>query len=480
MRVPTPRGRLLVVDDEVELLRALSDSLREERFEVQSVSNPAIALEALGAGEFDLLLTDLMMPGIDGIQLLRQALEIDPQLVGIVMTGQGTIQTAVEAMKAGALDYILKPFRMQNILPVLDRALEVRRLRVENVRLRRFVERLNFESERYRIVGSTPAIRKVVSMIEKVAGTDATVLVRGPSGTGKELVARAIHGNSQRRDKPLVTVNCATLQENLLESELFGHERGAFTGADKAKPGLFEVAEGGTLFVDEVAEMAPSLQAKLLRVLEDGHYRRVGSTQERHADVRVVAATNKPLEEEVKAGRFREDLYFRLNVIAITIPALRERREDIPLLVAHLLETRQVGKILFTVEPETMQVLLGYDWPGNVRELANVLERAQILAEGNTITVDDLPENLVQVGKPVAANASGSTPGAGPDDLERVERRHVEDVLRRNNGNKVQAAKALGVSRRSLYRLIDKYGLVDGPDSVDGRAITPVSERPAE
>src|SRR5689334_19399230 len=218
MPVPTPRGRLLVVDDEVELLRALSDSLREERYEVQGVSNPAKALEALGAGEFDLLLTDLMMPGIDGIELLRQALEIDPQLVGIVMTGQGTIQTAVEAMKAGAFDYILKPFRMQNILPVLERALEVRRLRVENVRLRRFVERLTFESDRYRIVGESPAIRKVVSMIEKVAGTEATVLVRGPSGTGKELAARAIHGNSSRKVKPLVTVNCATLQENLLES----------------------------------------------------------------------------------------------------------------------------------------------------------------------------------------------------------------------------------------------------------------------
>jgi len=460
MTATLPRGRLLIVDDEVELLRALCDSLREERFEVVGFSDPRAVLDAIRNGEFDLLLTDLMMPGTDGIQLLRQAIELDPQMVGIIMTGQGTIQTAVEAMKAGALDYILKPFRMQQILPVINRAMEVRRLKVENVRLRRIVERLTFESERYRIIGASPAMRKVVAMIEKVASTDATVLVRGPSGTGKELVARAIHGNSRRHDKPLVTVNCATLQENLLESELFGHERGAFTGADRAKPGLYEVAEGGTLFVDEVAEMSPSLQAKFLRVLEDGHFRRVGSTQERHADVRVVAATNKPLEEEVKAGRFRDDLYFRLNVITITLPPLRERREDIPLLVSHLLLTRPVGKTVFTIEPDTMRVLIGYEWPGNVRELANVLERAQILAENEIITRDDLPDNLIQtIGSKSTGVAGGPTPAEGPDDLERLERRHVEDVLRRHGGNKVQAAKALGVSRRSLYRLIDKYQL---------------------
>jgi DNA-binding NtrC family response regulator len=463
MTAPQLRGRLLVVDDEVELLRALGDSLREERFEVQGVSDPAQALVELRDDEFDIMLTDLMMPVTDGIALLRQALQIDPQLVGIIMTGQGTIQTAVEAMKAGAFDYILKPFRMQNILPVLERALEVRRLRVENVRLRHFVERITFESDRYRIVGSTPAMRKVIAMIEKVAGTDATVLVRGASGTGKELVARALHGNSARRDQPLVIVNCATLQENLLESELFGHERGAFTGADRAKPGLFEVATGGTLFVDEIAEMAPGLQAKLLRVLEDGHYRRVGSTQEKHADVRVMAATNKPLEEEVKAGRFREDLYYRLNVVTIALPPLKDRRDDIPRLVAHLLQTRPMGKTPFTLDDEAMGVLLGYDWPGNVRELANVLERAQILAEGNTITLDDLPENLVQSSRPVASGAADLS--AEPDNLDLVERRHVEDVLQRNGGNKVQAAKALGISRRSLYRLIDKYGLGERPGS---------------
>jgi len=475
MTKPICRGRLLVVDDEVELMHALCESLGEQEFEVQGLSDPAAAPDAIREGNFDILLSDLMMPGSDGIQLLRAVLQIDPNLVGIIMTGQGTIQTAVEAMKTGAFDYILKPFRIQNILPIIDRAMQVRRLRVENVRLREIVKELTFESPRYHIVGSSPSIRKIRQVIEKVAGTDATVLVRGPSGTGKELVARALHGNSSRRENPLVTVNCATLQESLLESELFGHERGSFTGADKAKPGLFEVAEGGTLFIDEVAEMTPSLQAKLLRVLEDGHYRRVGSTQERNADVRVVAATNKPLEEEVKAGRFREDLYFRLNVITITLPALKDRREDIPELVDHLLGTRQVGKTPFTVDQDTMRVFYGYDWPGNIRELANVLERAQILGEEQTITLDDLPENLLQTTKSTAGVAA---PVVSPDDLGGIERNHVATVLQRHQGNKVHASKALGISRRTLYRLIEKYGLGESPTV--GGASAPKSEAPPD
>jgi DNA-binding NtrC family response regulator len=464
--MPDPtRGRLLIVDDEVELMRALCDSLGEQGYATAGFNRPAEALDALRGGDFDLLLSDLMMPDTDGIQLLKQSLEVDPNLVGMIMTGQGTIPTAVEAMKAGAFDYVLKPFRLQQILPVLDRAMEVRRLRVENVRLKRYLERLTYESARYRLVGNSPAMKKVVAIIEKVAPTDATVLVRGPSGAGKELVARALHHNSLRRDKPLVTVNCATLQDNLLESELFGHEKGAFTGADKSKPGLFEVAEGGTLFVDEVAEMSPGLQAKLLRVLENGHYRRVGGTQELHADVRIVAATNKPLEDEQRAGRFREDLYYRLNVITVPLPPLKDRREDIPLLVEHLLTSRQFGRTPFTVSPEAMARLVGYDWPGNVRELANVLERAQILAEGTVITADDLPDNVI--GGPAPPRPADA---ATPFDLEAVERRHVADVLARLNGNKLQAAKALGISRRALYRLIDKYGLAPKADTGDDRS----------
>src|SRR5262249_3014167 len=276
MTTATHQGRILVVDDEVELMKALCDSLAEEGFRVKGVSDAGAALAEMGRGDFDLLLSDLMMPGMDGIALLREALGFDPNLIGIIMTGHGTVQTAVEAMKLGAFDYILKPFKLQAILPTLARAMDVRRLKLENVRLKAHIERLSFESTRMQMVGAAPAMKKVFQMIEKVAATDATVLIRGPSGSGKELVARAIHHNSPRRDKPLVTVNCAALQETLLESELFGHEKGAFTGAGQFKPGLFEVAEGGTLFIDEIAEMSPGMQAKLLRVLEDGGYRRVG------------------------------------------------------------------------------------------------------------------------------------------------------------------------------------------------------------
>ncbi len=449
-------GRLLIVDDETELKSALCETLTEEGYETLGAGSGKEGLQALEKSDFDLLLSDLMMPGMDGIELLRKALEIDPNLVGIIMTGQGTIPSAVEAMKVGAFDYLPKPFDLKTMLPILARAMEVGRLRRENLRLRQYVGQLNFESPRYHMIGSGLAMQRVVQLIEKVAPTDATVLIRGRSGTGKELVARALHFNSPRKGKPLVTVNCAALQETLLESELFGHEKAPLPGAMQAKLGLIEVAEGGTLFIDEVAEMPPALQAKMLRVLEDGHYRRVGSTKECHADVRVIAATNKPLEEEQKAGRFREDLFYRLNVVSILLPSLRERREDIPALVEHLLVNRPLGAAPCKVDADAMRAILSYDWPGNIRELANVLERAQILAEDNLITLDDLPENMQ-----MAAPPSPEVSSPHSLNLSEIEFRTVRSALDQAKGNKVHAAKALGISRRSLYRFIEKYRLED-------------------
>lgn len=447
-------GRILVVEDEPDLAESLESNLTRNNYEVTATTSPEEGLRLIGAGEFDLLLSDLMMPGMNGIEMLRKALEIDPQLVGIIMTGQATVETAIEAMKSGAFDYLLKPFKLDQILPVLRRAMEVRRLRMENVRLHQYVARLTFESTRLQMIGGSPAMKRVTQLIQKVAPTDSTVLIVGDTGTGKELVARALHYNSPRRQRQLVTINCAALQETLLESELFGHEKGSFTGASNAKHGLIEVAEGGTLFIDEVAEMSPGMQAKLLRVLENGHYRRLGGTQEQHADVRIIAATNKPLDEEQKAGRFREDLYYRLNVVAIRLPPLRERLEDLALLIDHFLTTRQIGRVKHQVDPAAMNVLMHYPWPGNIRELANVLERAQILAEGNVITVDDLPESMTATAtKPPPKGESD----ANPLSMDAMERRHLISVLEQFHHNKVHAAKALGISRRALYRLIAKH-----------------------
>jgi len=447
----TPRHpvRLLIVDDDDDLRQTLVERFRRGGAAVTEADSAEEALARAASGRFDVALLDLHLPGLDGIELLTRLKEQQPELEALMLTAHSSVETAVQAMRRGAYDYLTKPFRLPDLEVHVQKAFE----KVELARReRQWLGVVRYESPRYRLVGSSPAMRRVVGMIEKVSASDATVLVRGDSGTGKELVAHALHVNSPRADRPLVTINCAALQETLLESELFGHEKGAFTGAVQAKPGLVEVAEGGTLFIDEIGEMAAALQAKLLRVLEDGHFRRVGSTAEMRADVRVVAATNRRLEEEIKAARFREDLYYRLNVIAIHLPPLRERREDIPELVEHFLTTRQVGPVRYRVDPGALEALVRYDWPGNVRELANVLERAQILAEDHVITEDDLPENLLSY-----------EPGAGDEgdtqELHQMQRKHVQAVLKEARGNKVQAARALGISRRALYRLLDKYKL---------------------
>jgi DNA-binding NtrC family response regulator len=439
---------LLIVDDDQQIREALQRRFERQGVQVTAAEGVADAVSRASRSRQDVALLDLNLPDGTGLELLERLKEQQPDLEAIMLTGHGSIETAILAMKKGAYDYLTKPFRLPELEILVEKAFEKVRLAR---RERQWVEQLAYESERYRMVGSGARMQHVLQLIEKVAPTDATVLIRGASGTGKELVARALHANSPRRARPMVTINCAALQETLLESELFGHEKGSFTGATQAKPGLVEVAEGGTLFIDEIAEMHPGLQAKLLRVLEDGHFRRVGSTQERHADVRVIAATNKDLVAEQKAGRFREDLFYRLNVVTIFLPSLKERPEDLPELIEHFLATRQVGSLRRHLAPDALKALCGYQWPGNIRELANVLERAQILAEGDTITLDDLPDTVV-----VAVPA---TPSSDPSHLDEVERRHVLEVLRQQHGNKVHAARALGISRRALYRLLNKYNL---------------------
>jgi DNA-binding NtrC family response regulator len=453
--------RLLIVDDDDQLRQTLARRFQRQGMEVAAAASAEEALARADQNRCDVALLDLHLPGKNGVELLAELKARQPELEAILLTAHGSIETALQAMKQGAYDYLTKPFHLPELEVYIQKAYEKGQL---VRRERQWAEQISFESLRYRLVGTSPAMQRVRQLIEKVAPTDSTVLVYGASGTGKELVARALHYNSLRRERPLVTINCAALQETLLESELFGHEKGAFTGATQMKPGLVEVAERGTLFIDEIGEMAPGLQAKLLRVLEDGHYRRVGSTRENQANVRVIAATNKVLAEEQKAGRFREDLYYRLNVITISLPPLRERRQDIPELVEHFLASRQLGSIRYRIEPAAREALVGYDWPGNVRELANVLERAQILAEDYVITLDDLPESIV-ASVPVPA-----APGGDPCHLREVERRHVLAVLQQEKGNKVHAAKALGISRRALYRLMDKYHLESTrPDSNDSR-----------
>jgi DNA-binding NtrC family response regulator len=445
-----PSIRLLAVDDDVQLRQTLARRFHRQGMEVTEAGSAEEALTLADGRRYDVALLDLHLPGMSGIELLQKLKEKQPELEAIMLTAHGSLETAILAMKRGAYDYLSKPFQLPDLEIHIQKAFEKVRLAR---RERQWLEQIAYESPRYRLVGSSAAMRRVVQLIERVALTDATVLIRGTSGTGKELVARAIHFNSARRDRPLVTINCAALPETLLESELFGHEKGAFTGAVQSKAGLIEIAEGGTLFIDEIAEMAPGLQAKLLRVLENGHYRRVGATTEAHADVRVIAATNKNLEDEIKTHRFREDLYYRLNVVSVVLPALRDRRQDIPELIEHFLTTRQIGASRHRIQPEALAALTRYDWPGNVRELANVLERAQILAENHTITLDDLPEGLIE--------AQGTALAAGPDSrlLRDVERRHIQEILHQEKGNKVHAAKVLGISRRALYRLIEKYQL---------------------
>jgi two-component system response regulator AtoC len=444
---------ILTVDDDDEFRGVVARRFQRRGYEVAHTGTPVEALTLAEQKHFDVAILDIAMPGMDGIQLLERLRQIDPDTQVIMLTGQGTIETAIRAMKLGAYDYLTKPCELAELEVQVERAHEKGQLARENQQLKTALRRSGPPTQ---IIGNSMPIRQVLHMIEKVAASESSVLIQGESGTGKELVARALHAGSPRADKPLVVINCAALQETLLESELFGHEKGAFTSAVASKQGLFEVADGGTLFIDEIGEMAGGLQAKLLRVLEDGRFRRVGSTKELKADVRIIAATNKDLGKEVAANRFRDDLYFRLNVITVPVPPLRDRPDDIALLVNYFLSQGVRGPK--SIEADALAALTAYRWPGNVRELANVIERAKILADGTSITLSDLPVGVVQPSSPVRnAEPVFQSNGSNLGDLER---KHIEQVLNSHAWNKARAARALGISRRRLYRLLEKHGLM--------------------
>lgn len=445
----TKQFEVLVVDDDQEFCSLLIEKLRRDGYAAVGASNGLQGLELASTRHFDVAIFDMRMPGMSGLELLEEFKKRYPDCEVILLTGQGSIETAVQAMQLGASNYLLKPFSLAELIAQIEKATERGSLRKENEQLKTILRRNQSNAQ---IVGRSAPMQEIFRLIERAGPSERAILIQGESGTGKELVAEALHRVSPRADRPLVTINCAALPETLLESELFGHEKGSFTGAVTAKQGLFEAADGGTLFIDEIGEMPPSLQAKLLRILENGVLRRVGSVQERKVDVRLLAATNRRLEDEIKAGRFREDLYYRVNVMSLELPPLRERIGDIPLLVAHFLGDA------WHIELDALQSLKAYPWPGNVRQLINVLDRAKILADGDVIRLQDLPRMLhtVQASSPLTMPMRGAE---STDDLGLCQRVKVLQVLEREAFNKARAARALGISRRKLYRLLEKYEL---------------------
>src|SRR5512137_1081651 len=449
----SPAGRVLVVDDQRNMRVTTAIVLRQAGFEVAEADGGAEALEKLGAEPFDVVLTDLRMGDVDGLDVLRGALEASPSTQVIVMTAFGSIESAVEAVRRGAYDYLTKPFQSDELRVRVEKALEKRRLLGEvSLLAGDFRRRYGLEN----VVGRSPALREVLDRAIRVAATDATVLLTGESGTGKELVARAIHAGSRRSAHPFVPVNCAAITETLLESELFGHARGAFTGAVRARRGLFEEASGGTLFIDEIGETSPGFQAKLLRALQEGEVRRVGESTAIQVDVRVIAATNQDLHRAIAEKRFREDLFYRLNVVPLRIPPLRERREDIPLLARHFLDRlnrRNGGAKRWTVD--ALAHLLEHDWPGNVRELQNVVEQAAALSEGPELGLADVafgPEGL----------GRGGTGPTLADAVAAAERRAIEAALLRCAGDQGRVARELAISATTLWRKMKRLGIEGG------------------
>jgi len=455
------RERILVIDDEKNMRHMLAVLLEKEGYEVATAGDGNEGLDLAGETYFDVILCDLKMPVMDGMTFLEKFQEMKLESTVIVMSAYGTLDTAIDAMKRGAYDYVSKPFKADEILLTLRKAEERERLRRENRRLQQSIqERYSFAN----MIGRSPAMQEIFATITKVAEYKTTVLVTGESGTGKELIARAIHYHSPRANKPLVTVNCGAIPESLLESELFGHRKGAFTDAIRDKRGLFEEADGGSIFLDEIGELPRSLQVKLLRVLQEEEIKRLGDTRSIKIDVRVLAATTKDLAGEVKAGHFRDDLFYRINVLQVTVPPLRERAGDLGLLIQHFVDktAKRLGLQVNQVDPAVLRALQRYLWPGNVRELENVIERAMVMAGGRTIELEDLPPALQEV----QAQTSPLLPDDGALSIKEASRRLERELIRRalekTGGNRTQAAKLLEISHPALLYKIKEYGLDTG------------------
>jgi two-component system response regulator AtoC len=442
------KAKILIVDDEAIVRESLRDWLNDASYQVFTAEDGHQTLEILEKERPDIVIADLVMPGMDGIELMKRAKDMLPDVEVIIITAYGSIPTAISAIREGAYDYIEKPFCPERVELLIEKLVKHQRLIEENYSLlQKLEERYRFED----IIAKSPKMQRVIEVIKVIAKSNATILITGDSGTGKELVARAIHSQSHRRSKPFVAVSCAALPESLLESELFGHEKGAFTGAYSQKKGKFEVANRGTLFLDEIGEMSANIQVHLLRVLEEKEFTRVGGNELIKVDVRVISATNKDIRKAVANGEFREDLYYRLNVVSVELPLLREREEDIPLLAQHFLRkfAAENQKEIAGFSPEATDFLLKYEWPGNVRELENAIERAVILAKSSSIEVADLPqENLLLT--------HSAPPG---ESLRQVEKNHILNILSETGGNHSEAARTLGISRATLYNKIRAYGL---------------------
>ncbi len=446
------KAKILVIDDDTSLRRVLEYNLQEEGYEVQTASSGEEGLYLFGQSQPNLVITDMNMPGMDGLMVLKSVKDRSPETLVIIITAFGTVDVAVEAMKAGAYDYITKPFNREELKLTVRKALVFNGLAEENKRLK---SELSDKADFRTIVGSSKEMEKIFEVIRKVADTEAAILITGESGTGKELVARSIHANSSRKDAPFVAINCAAIPRELLESELFGHVKGAFTGAIRDKTGKFQLADGGTLFLDEVGDLPVELQPKLLRALQEKEVEPVGGASAQKLDVRVVSATNLDIDKAIAAGTFREDLYYRLSVIPIHLPPLRERRKDIPLLIRYFCSKHGSEKVTFA--KDTLETLVMYPWPGNVRELENTVERLLIMRSGDNITHDDLPDKLRE----------GSAPGSAvirlPDEgysLEQLEREVVVAALERKAWNQAAAARFLRIPRHTLIYRIEKYGIV--------------------